>query len=380
MIFQPHDFLNINGIKKHGRFFIPPSQIPLGLSGRVSISLPMFIFSLALVIVIGYIDYVTDPYLSFLIFYLVPIFLATWFVTCWTGYFMLFASLIMWVFDDFHSSGSYSHPIVPYWDLILKFVFCYVAIRGICFIKELLRRIQTQNKELDRLNQLKSQFVANVSHEVKSPLAIVRESLSIVLDGEVGEINAEQKEILQVGKAAIDRLLRLVSDLLDLSKIEAGKMELKREEIDFGRVVEEVLVAYGQELSLKQITVTKNIHKDLGFVWGDKDKLTQVVINLLTNAIKYMGGSGSIAITVKGTQEEIRFEISDTGPGIAKENFKKIFDKFERIAFAGKQDGAGLGLPIAKDIIELHRGKIWVESELGKGSTFIFTFPRDFRA
>ena len=354
----------VQGVKEHCNFF----KYLMILSG-----------TFVLVILIGFLDYVADPYLSFLIFYLIPILLATWFVTCEAGYLILSASFIVWVIDDIHDSPSFGHPIVPYWDLSLKLIFCFIFIRILCFIKELLQRIQRQNEELKKMNQLKTQFVANVSHEVKSPLSILLESLSIVLDGGVGALNTEQRNILQIGKTAIQRLLRLVSDLLDLSKIEAGKFELKIEAIDLGRLLEEVLIAYEQDLLLKKITITKNIPKDLGVLWADRDRLTQVIVNLLANAIKYMSGSGAIVITLKGTPEEVRFEIKDTGLGIAKEYFQKIFDKFERAAFAGKQDGAGLGLPITKDIIELHRGKIWVESEIGKGSLFIFTLPRNLR-
>ena len=110
-------------------------------------------------------------------------------------------------------------------------------------------------------------------------------------------------------------------------------------------------------------------------MWADKDKLTQVVINLLSNAIKYTPDKGNVAVKLEGSEKEIQFEISDTGAGIPKEDYGKIFDKFERIT-AEKQEGTGLGLPIARDIVELHRGKIWVESELGKGSKFIFTLPK----
>ena len=113
-------------------------------------------------------------------------------------------------------------------------------------------------------------------------------------------------------------------------------------------------------------------------LWADKDKVTQVIVNILSNAIKYTPSGGTIAIKLLGTDNEMRFEISDTGPGIAREDIDKLFNKFERI-FAEKHEGTGLGLSIAKDIVKLHKGKIWVESEIDKGSRFIFTFPRDFK-
>jgi len=240
-------------------------------------------------------------------------------------------------------------------------------------IEDITERKAAENL-LQEFAERKSVFVANVSHELKNPLGIIRESMSLLLDKFAGEISEKQKEILGIGKRSADRLIRLVSNLLDLSKIEAGKMQLKAEEIHLDVLVEEVLKIYEREISKKQLVLKKEIPSNIGTVVGDRDKLTEVIINLLNNAIKYTT-VGSITITMAGSATEIRFEIADTGSGIPQESLGKIFDKFERIK-TEKQEGTGLGLPIAKDIIELHKGKLWVESEAGKGSKFIFTLPR----
>jgi len=240
-------------------------------------------------------------------------------------------------------------------------------------IEDITERKVTE-KLLQELAKRKSSFVANVSHELKNPLAVVRESMSLILDKFAGEVSEKQKEILVIGKRSIDRLIRLVSNLLDLSQIAAGKMKLKEEEIHLNVLVEEVLKTYGGEILEKQLVLKKEIPSNIGTVVGDRDKLTEVMINLFNNAIKYTP-AGSITIKLEGSATEVRFEISDTGPGIPQEYLGKIFDKFERI-LAEKQEGTGLGLPIAKDIIELHKGKLWAESEAGKGSKFIFTLPR----
>ncbi|MBF0494281.1 MAG: HAMP domain-containing histidine kinase [Candidatus Omnitrophica bacterium] len=245
-------------------------------------------------------------------------------------------------------------------------------------IKALYKEIEKKNEQLKKLDQLKSQFVANVSHEFKNPLTIIGEYLSIVLDGVAGEVNPKQKEILGSCRKTVDRLNRLVMDLLDLSKIEAGKMELKREGIDIVQLIEEVSADCATQISKKELLFRKDISYNVGFIWGDRDKLTIVVVNLLDNAIKYIQEKGVIVLRASGTENEVRVEISDNGPGIPPEYREKIFDKFERIN-TEKQEGTGLGLPITKDIIGLHKGKIWVESELGKGSTFIFLLPRDLR-
>jgi signal transduction histidine kinase len=243
--------------------------------------------------------------------------------------------------------------------------------------KRLLRELKEANEKLSEMDKRKSAFVANVSHEFKNPLAVIKESLALVIDGLVGKITPKQKEMLEGGKRNVERLIRLVTDLLDISKIEAGKVELKREKVDIRALIEEISKTYENEISNKGLILKEDIPEDIGDIWADRDKLTEVIINLLNNAIKYTD-KGSIDIKVTGTMKEIRFEIDDTGHGIAKENLKKVFDKFERIT-AEKQEGTGLGLPITKDIVELHKGKIWVESEPGKGSKFIFTLPRDLR-
>ncbi|MFH1304935.1 MAG: HAMP domain-containing sensor histidine kinase [Candidatus Omnitrophota bacterium] len=245
-------------------------------------------------------------------------------------------------------------------------------------LKALYKELDKKNEELKRFDQLKSQFVANVSHELKNPLSTIKESLAIILDGLMGKINPEQESMLKIGKNNVERLIRLVTDMLDLSKIEAGKMEIKREEIDIAALVNEVLANHERDFSRKQITLEKDIPQNTGLMWADRDKLSEVVINLLSNAIKYTPEKENVSVRLTSTEKEIRFEIADTGPGIPKKDFGKIFDKFERIT-TEKQEGTGLGLPIAKDIVELHKGKIWVESEAGKGSKFIFVLPRSLR-
>lgn len=245
-------------------------------------------------------------------------------------------------------------------------------------LRALYHEVNKKNQRLERFDELKSQFVANVSHEFKNPLFTINESLSVVLDGLLGEVTPEQKNILESGKNNTERLLRLVMDMLDLSKIEAGKMEIKREKFDMAALTDEILMSHKRNLAKKCITLKKNISRSATSVWADKDRISEVIINLLSNAVKYTPEKGTVTVKLTGTKKDIRFEISDTGEGIQKQDFLKIFDKFKRVT-AEKQEGTGLGLPIAKDIVELHRGKIWVESESAQGSKFIFVLPKDLR-
>jgi PAS domain S-box-containing protein len=248
-------------------------------------------------------------------------------------------------------------------------------VRSRATMVDITERKKTEELLKD-LNKRKSDFVANVSHEFKNPLGIINEAIAMGIEGLFGKVSEEQIKMLKVAKTNIERLIRLTTNLLDISAMESGKMELKREKIEIGLLIDEIVANNGEEISKKQLTIKKAIPEDIGLLWADKDKVTQIIVNILSNAIKYTPSGGNIAITLSSNDNEMRFEISDTGSGLAKKDIDKLFNKFERI-FSEKQEGTGLGLSIAKDIVELHKGKIWVESEIGKGSRFIFTLPKN---
>jgi signal transduction histidine kinase len=333
----------------------------------------VILFSLFIFLILRYIEHSASVYLSFYIFYLIPVILVAWFVSERGGLIFSIVSLLVWVFDDFQDVRYIGHSVlaIKVWNQILKFVFICFFIYLIGSIKQLLNKL----KQFDRS---KSQFVANVSHELRNALFNVKESLAIVLDGIRGEIEPGQREVLEIGKSNIDRLLRLVTDLLDISKIEAGKMELKIEEIDVAALSNEVSKSFEANFLKKSITFKLDVARDIGLLFGDRDKILGVIINLLSNAVKYTPQNGSVVLTVNGDADSVRFAISDSGPGIPKDYREKIFDKFERI-MTEKQEGTGLGLPIAKDVVLLHKGRIWVEGEVGEGSTFVFVIPRNFK-
>ncbi len=238
-----------------------------------------------------------------------------------------------------------------------------------------ISKIKEAEELLKQMDKRKSAFVANVSHEFKNPLGNMKLSLAYMREGSAGAITDKQKMMLDIAQRSTERLIRLVTDLLDISRIEAGKMKLKKEEVPVAAVAGEVIAANTSEIAAKHITLEEVLSESAGSVWADRDKLTEVIINLLSNAVKYTPAGGKVTLSLSGTKKEVRFEISDSGPGIAREDFCKLFDKFERLT-AEREEGTGLGLAITKDIIELHKGRIWVESELGKGSKFIFTLPR----
>lgn len=235
--------------------------------------------------------------------------------------------------------------------------------------------LEAANKKLQQLDKLKSGFVSNVAHEFRTPLAIIKGNVELVNKGSLGPIVPIQKEMLDGAINIVNRLSRLVNDLLDISKIESGKMELKKEPVEMNKIIEENLAVFDKIIKDKKQIVDKNLDADLPKINADKDKVTQVFINILSNAIKYTPESKVIVIRTVNLEKEIMVEVRDAGEGVAPDNLDKIFDKFIRVT-AEKKEGTGLGLPIAKDIVNLHNGRIWVKSELGKGSQFYFTLPK----
>ncbi|MDP2912174.1 MAG: hybrid sensor histidine kinase/response regulator [Candidatus Omnitrophota bacterium] len=235
--------------------------------------------------------------------------------------------------------------------------------------------LEAANRKLQQLDKIKSDFVSNVAHEFRTPLTIIKGNVDLVNKGGLGSVAPAQKEMLDSAINIVNRLSRLVNDLLDISKIESGKMELKKEPLDINAIIEENLVIFDKTIKDRKQRLQKDLAKDIPMINADKDKVTQVFVNLLSNAMKYTPESGQISIKTVNLEKEIMVEISDTGEGVAPDNLDKIFDKFTRVT-AERKEGTGLGLPIAKDIVSLHKGRIWVRSEFGKGSQFYFTLPK----
>ncbi|MBU3910980.1 MAG: response regulator [Candidatus Omnitrophica bacterium] len=230
------------------------------------------------------------------------------------------------------------------------------------------------NKKLMDLDRMKSDFVANVVHELRTPLTIIKGNVDNIVEGYAGEVQPQQKEILSDIFKVVERLARLVNDLLDLSKIESGKTQLKKEDLDIVELAGEAMNGFEKLAKDKGIGIKKEFSKSRVMINADRDKLTQVFVNLIGNAVKFTD-KGDVTVRLAELQDEVQIEIQDTGLGMTKEETEKIFDKFVRVV-AEKKEGTGLGLPIAKDIITLHKGRIRVESTPDKGSNFIFNLPK----
>jgi PAS domain S-box-containing protein len=237
------------------------------------------------------------------------------------------------------------------------------------------RRFERRLKELDRM---KSDFVSNVSHELRTPLTAIKGSVDNMLDGLTGSLNEKQVRYLARIKSNTDRLSRLINDLLDLSRIESGRIEVRSTTLTLTALAEEVAEHLKSLAAEKLIRIEVPSPDPKVTAWADRDKVTQVLVNLIGNAVKFTPQNGKVTVALeKNGDDYVQISIDDTGPGILPEEKNKIFSKFYQFADIDKEKpkGSGLGLAISKALVEMHGGKIWVESEVGKGSTFYFTLP-----
>lgn len=216
-----------------------------------------------------------------------------------------------------------------------------------------------------------------VSHELRSPLATIKGALGIVLEGLIGGINEEQRDVLDTAKKNIDRLGRLINNVLDFQKLDAGKMEFDIRENDLNEAVAEVYKSMAVLLVKKSgMDFRLELEEGLPKVKFDRDRVVQVLMNLVNNAI-FFTTAGSIVLGVRRETGCLHVSVRDTGPGIKAEDLGRIFQPFEQLESTGgkKKEGTGLGLAISKEIILAHHGKIWAESQEGLGTTFHFTIP-----
>jgi signal transduction histidine kinase len=245
-------------------------------------------------------------------------------------------------------------------------------------IQEKSRELETANDRLKELDQLKSDFVSNVSHELRTPLTAIKGAVDLLLREVPGPLNENQTHYLSRVRSNTQHLAGLINDLLDLAKIEEGKVELKEVRVSVGGLVHEVMETVKPMAAEKPVLLEVKLPEPSVLVWADRDKVTQVLMNLVGNAIKFTPPQGMVTVSAsRGGAEWAQVSVNDNGPGISAEECQKIFQKFYQVSEDGgaKPKGTGLGLAISKALVELHGGKIWVESEEGRGSTFSFTLP-----
>ncbi|MBF0485361.1 MAG: HAMP domain-containing histidine kinase [Candidatus Omnitrophica bacterium] len=255
--------------------------------------------------------------------------------------------------------------------------------------RELLKTVQRKNEELRMINmtvqgfyEKQREFTSTVSHELRTPLAAIKMALDIIISGTTGPLTEDQRGFLNKAKTNVDRLHRLINNVLDLTKMESGKIALKIKSGDILALVEETVDSQCLVAKAKGLSLTVKKEGVIPLIAFDRDRIVQVLINLLSNAIKFTESGGiTVVVSAPEGQNIVDIRVVDTGPGISSEDIGRLFEKFEQLEgdFNNKPGGTGLGLAICKSIVEWHGGKIWAESVLGKGTTLRFVLPIEER-
>jgi len=243
-------------------------------------------------------------------------------------------------------------------------------------LEHLNKELEVRNREVERANRLKSEFLASVSHEFRTPLHSISGFADLLIEKIAGELTSKQQHYVERIKRSSDHLLSLINDLLDLSRIEAGYLELQRRSFSVDEALHEVLETVAPLARVKNLQLENSVEPNLALV-ADRVRFKQVLFNLLSNAVKFTPEEGRVQISSSRRESSVEISVADTGIGISPDEQAAIFDEFHQVSETtkGVKEGTGLGLAIARRLVESHGGKIWVESELGKGSVFTFRLP-----
>jgi len=225
------------------------------------------------------------------------------------------------------------------------------------------------------IDQMKSEFISIASHELRTPMTSIKGSVDLILSGCTGEVSPEALELLEVAHSACDRMIRLINDILDLSKIEAGQIKLKLAPIDLTEAVEHSLRSLKSLADQDEISLKLEGPQNLPWVAADRDRIEQVITNLVSNAIKFSPAKGEVHVSLSADNGWVSCSVSDQGCGIKEEDLDRIFAKFQQLGPPQRGRGTGLGLAITHALVTEHKGKIWVESRVGEGSRFVFSLP-----
>jgi signal transduction histidine kinase len=240
-------------------------------------------------------------------------------------------------------------------------------------LQQALAELSQKSRQLEIASKHKSDFLANMSHELRTPLNAIVGFSQVLQQKLFGEINEKQEEYLNDVLSSADHLLTLINDILDLSKVEAGHVELEIATFSLREALERGIVMVREQATKNGVQLGLEVDPGVDLVEGDERRIRQVVFNLLSNAVKFTPDGGRVDVTTARSNGEARVAVADTGPGIAPADQERIFEEFQQAQ--PESEGTGLGLALSKSLVELHGGRIWVESELGRGSVFVFTLP-----
>jgi signal transduction histidine kinase len=248
-----------------------------------------------------------------------------------------------------------------------------IAIENVRLFKE----IQEKGRQLEVANKHKSEFLANMSHELRTPLNAVIGFSDLLLERMFGEMNAKQENYIRNIQTSGKHLLSLINDILDLSKVEAGRMELDVSSVHVPSALQNAMMLIRERAQRQNIALSCNVDPQIAEISADERKFKQIMLNLLSNAVKFTPEGGRVDVDARLLNGHLEISVKDTGVGIAEQNQQAVFEEFRQVGrqYSGKQEGTGLGLALTRRFVELHGGTIRLESELGRGSTFTFTLP-----
>lgn len=243
-------------------------------------------------------------------------------------------------------------------------------------LAESKRQIEDSYQKLQELDQIKSKFFANISHELRTPITLILAPTEMMLNRNLGDLTKDQEKYLTIMQTNSLRLLKLINNLLDLAKVDAGKMELYYNRADFAKYVNEVVFSVSPMAEKKSLALRFSCEEAIPEFFFDADKIEKVILNLVFNALKFTE-KGEITVSCSRQENDVLVKVTDSGIGIPKEHMPKLFSRFSQAdsSASRKYEGTGIGLALAKELVELHLGKIWAESEEGRGTTFLFTIP-----
>jgi signal transduction histidine kinase len=279
-----------------------------------------------------------------------------------------------------HGASDYlTKPINPD-ELVVRLRKVLEQRQRLVRVEEFAAQLEKSNEELKKIDEMKSEFISIASHELRTPLASILTAVQLVLRGKTGEINEKQTKLLSIAEKSGWQLTNILNNLLDLARIESGRMELKLEEIPIQGPIELMLSALNLQAGARSIHIKMLAPETLPPVYADRGMVEQILTNLIGNAIKFTPEGGEINVVaelLKGNGNMVAISVKDSGIGIPQDQQENVFKKFHQVenSLHRSTGGTGLGLPIAKGLVEMLQGKIWLESEVGKGSTFTFTLP-----
>ncbi len=346
----------------------------------------------ALLMGITFIDYITGVDYSLSIFYLLPISLVAWYAGFGAGIIASAAGAVLWFIVDSVLGGHvYASPAAGYWNSLVRFGFFIIVTTILSRLKRSIEATRARTVELAlsyanldqaRKEQLiiKDQLLSYVSHELRTPLTSVHQFLTILLDGVAGEMGGEQKDYLEIALKNVNQLNKMIDDLLERTRIDSGKLHLQPESMHFQVVLDDLIPTWHSIAAKKDISLITDVSPNLPPLYADPDRIRQVLLNLLDNAIKFTPEGGAVKVKAEVYETDpafVRISVTDTGPGIRPELQDRLFERLYQIedVHTESRKGLGLGLYICREIISRHKGKIWVVSQPGAGSTFYFTLP-----